>query len=226
MIVCGNCKAQNRNTARFCRQCGAQLAQVPAPGMVLGGEYRVVEVIKSGGMGTVYKAESGGKLYAVKEMLDTFTNTKDRQDAINRFMAEALILARLNHPHIPKVHRHFIETDRYYLVMDFVEGEDLQTALDRQGGKGLSEEQVLTWALQICGVLEYLHGQTPPVIFRDLKPANIMLRLNGDISLIDFGIAKLCNPHQQGPLGGTPGYDPTEQDQGRRARGYNHLPTG
>ena len=214
MIVCPVCKTQNRDTARFCRGCGAQFAQAPVPGIVLGGEYRVVEVIKSGGMGTVYKAESGGKFYAVKEMRDTFTNPKDRQDAINRFMAEALILARLSHPHIPKIHRHFIESDRYYLVMDFVEGEDLQIVLDRQGGKRLPEEQVLTWALQLCAVLECLHGQTPPVIFRDLKPANIMLRPSGDISLIDFGIAKLFNPAQQGTLVGTPGYAAPEQYQG------------
>ena len=206
MIVCPNCKAQNRDTARFCGKCGAWL--------VLGGEYRVVEAIKPGGMGTVYKAESGGKLYAVKEMRDTFTNPKERQDAINRFMAEALILARLSHPHIPRVHRHFIENDRYYLVMDFIEGEDLQTVLERQGGKALPEELVLSWALQICAVLEYLHGQTPPVIFRDLKPANIMLKPSGDISLIDFGIAKLFNPARQGTLIGTPGYAAPEQYQG------------
>ena len=214
MIVCPVCKTQNRDSARFCRGCGARFAQAPAPGIVLGGEYRVVEVIKPGGMGTVYKAESGGRFYAVKEMRDTFTNPKDRQDAINRFMAEALILARLSHPHIPKIHRHFIESDRYYLVMDFVEGEDLQIVLDRQGGKRLPEEQVLTWALQLCAVLEYLHGQTPPVIFRDLKPANIMLRPDGDVSLIDFGIAKLFNPAQQGTLIGTPGYAAPEQYQG------------
>ena len=214
MIVCPVCKTQNRDSARFCRGCGARFAQAPAPGIVLSGEYRVVEVIKPGGMGTVYKAESGGKLYAVKEMRDTFTNPKDRQDAINRFMAEALILARLSHPHIPRVHRHFIEGGRYYLVMDFVEGEDLQIVLDRRGGKGLPEEQVLSWALQICAVLEYLHGQTPPVIFRDLKPANIMLRPNGDISLIDFGIAKLFHPARQGTLIGTPGYAAPEQYQG------------
>ncbi|HIQ04220.1 MAG TPA: protein kinase, partial [Anaerolineae bacterium] len=206
MTVCPNCKAQNRDTARFCCQCGAWL--------ILGGEYRVVEVIKSGGMGTVYKAESGGRFYAVKEMRDTFTNPKERQDAINHFMAEALILARLSHPHIPKVHRHFIENDRYHLIMDFIEGQDLQAILDRRGGKGLPEEQVLSWAMQICAVLEYLHGQTPPVIFRDLKPANVMLRPDGDVSLIDFGIAKLFNPARQGTLIGTPGYAAPEQYQG------------
>lgn len=214
MTVCPNCNAQNRDTARFCRLCSARLSRRTGIGARLGGEYHVVEVIKAGGMGTVYKAESGGTFYAVKEMRDIFTNPKERQDAINRFMAEALILARLGHPNIPRVHRHFIETDRYYLVMDFVEGEDLQVVLDRQGGKGLPEEQVLTWALQICSVLEYLHGQTPPVIFRDLKPANIMLRPNGDISLIDFGIAKLFNPARQGTLVGTPGYAAPEQYQG------------
>jgi len=214
MTVCLNCNAQNRDTARFCRQCGARLSRRTGIGARLGGEYRVVQVIKSGGMGTVYKAESGGMFYAVKEMRDTFTNPKHRQDAINRFMAEALILARLSHPNIPTVHRHFIETNNYYLVMDFIEGADLQAVLDRQGGKGLPEEQVLPWALQICSVLEYLHGQTPPVIFRDLKPANIILKPNGDISLIDFGIAKLFNPARQGTLIGTPGYAAPEQYQG------------
>ena len=214
MIACNNCRAQNRDSARFCWQCGVRLPQGSGIGMVLGGEYRVVAVIKAGGMGTVYKAESGGKLYAVKEMRDAFTNPKERQDAINRFMAEALILARLSHPHIPEIHRHFIENERYYLVMDFIAGEDLQTVLDRLGGKGVPEEQVLAWALQICAVLEYLHGQSPPVIFRDLKPTNVMLRPDGDIALIDLGIAKLFDPARQGTLIGTPGYAAPEQYQG------------
>ena len=94
MVICPGCRAVNRDNARFCSDCGAQLMQSGAIGKTLGSQYRVVAVVKPGGMGTVYRAESAGRLYAVKEMSDNFANPDDRQEAINRFMAEALTLAR------------------------------------------------------------------------------------------------------------------------------------
>ncbi len=209
MTICPNskCRRENRDTAKFCRYCGRRL--------LLGSEYRIVEVLKSGGMGAVYKARCGGQMYAVKEMTDSFTDPRERQDAINRFMAEALTLAKLDHPRIPKIYRHFIEEQRYYLAMDFVEGRDLEEVLKDNAGRGLPEAQVMHWAEQICEVLEYLHSLTPPVIFRDLKPANLMLTAQGDIMVIDFGIAKLFQPGGKGgTIIGTPGYMAMEQYQG------------
>jgi serine/threonine-protein kinase len=209
MNVCPFCHAPTRAGALFCAMCGRPF--------VLQGSvraYTVVRVLKSGGMASVYEAECSGVRYAIKEMLDTFTDAKARQEAINRFMHEALTLARLNHPRIPKIHEHFTERGRFYLVMDFVEGQDLEDVLTQRAGNPLPESQVLHWADQICDVLEYLHAQQPPLIFRDLKPSNIMLTPTNDVRLIDFGIAKLFTPGQQGTMIGTPGYAAPEQYQG------------
>jgi serine/threonine protein kinase len=213
MNTCPTCHTPNRDTARFCASCGARLAQASGGGQVLGGEYRVVSIIKSGGMGRVYQAESGGKRYALKEMLDSFTQSRERQEAINRFMAEAMILAKLNHPQIPRVHTFFTEDERYYLVMDFVEGEDLHALLGRQGGPPLPEEQVIQWGIQLCDVLEYLHSQQPPIIFRDLKPGNIMRTPNDQIMLVDFGISRFFRASKSSDTIriGTIGYAPPEQ---------------
>lgn len=209
MVQCSNCQHGNRDGARFCALCRTEL--FPA---VVGGDYHILSVIDSGGMGRVYKAEREGQIVAVKEIKDTFRDARDRQDAINRFMAEALTLARLRHPNIPVIHRNFVENGRYYLVMDWIEGQDLRALMKQRGDVPLPEEQVLDWALQLCDVLEYLHSQNPPIIFRDLKPVNIILRPDGRLVLVDFGIAKLFAPGQQGTLIGTPGYAAMEQYQG------------
>jgi serine/threonine protein kinase len=209
MVQCPNCQHRNRDGARFCALCRTEL--FPA---VIGGDYHILSVIDSGGMGRVYKAERQGQIVAVKEIKDNFRDARDRQDAINRFMAEALTLARLRHPNIPVIHRNFVENGRYYLVIDWIEGQDLSVLMKQRLNMPLPEEQVLDWALQLCDVLEYLHGQNPPIIFRDLKPANIILRPDGRLVLVDFGIAKLFAPGQQGTLIGTPGYAAMEQYQG------------
>lgn len=212
MIECPNCNVENRPTARFCAQCGYKFPV----GEVLGGQYRVTRMLKVGGMGAVYEAESAGQRFAIKEMRDRFISNKERQEAVNRFLAEAMTLAKLDHPSIPKVHRHFIEGDRYYLVMDFVQGEDLADVLARAPGGRLPEVQVIELGLQICDVLAYLHHRPQPIVFRDMKPSNLMLTRNGEIKLIDFGIAKLFNPAQRGgaSLVGTPGYAAPEQYRG------------
>ena len=115
------------------------------------------------------------------------------------------------------IHRHFTESNRYYLVMDFVEGEDLQTLIERQRGPGLPEAQVLDWAVQLCDILSYLHNQHPPIIFRDLKPANIMLTPSGRVKLVDFGIARLFQATKGTDTVrmGTIGYAAPEQFGGR-----------
>ncbi len=201
MIECPNCNAENRPFARFCVQCRHKFPT----GEILGGQYLVTRMLKVGGMGAVYEVESAGQRYALKEMRDRFLSTRERQEAINRFLAEAMTLARLDHPCIPKVYRHFIEGDRYNLVMDFVEGQDLTDILASTPEGRLPEAQVVELGKQICEVLGYLHRQSPPIIFRDMKPGNVMQTPDRGIARINFGIARLFNLAQQsGPAWSVP----------------------
>lgn len=163
-------------------------------------------------MGIVFQAiDEDGQYYAVKEMHDRFTNAEDREEGITRFEDEAKMLARLRgHPNIPHVYGFFIDEGRYYLAMEFIFGEDLEDVLKRQ--PRFSEPQVLQWADQLCDVLEYLHQNG--LIYRDMKPSNVMIARDGTLKVVDFGIAKLLQPGQRGTMIGTPGYAPPEQYQG------------
>lgn len=189
-----------------------------APGTLLDGRYRIVKLIKAGGMGAVYQAEDlnlDGKLCAMKEMLDSFTNPADRAAAIDRFVSEIQVLGSLRHPNIPQVSDHFLEGGSFYFVMEYIEGRDLATFLATEGTPGLPEKSVLEWAIQVCEALEYLHSLKPPIVHRDIKPSNLILRhRDGRILLIDFGIARVTPP-QEGYWIGTPGYAPPEQQVGR-----------
>jgi serine/threonine-protein kinase len=179
-----------------------------------GPQYFITRVIKEGGQGAVFETVGeDGQVYAVKEMLDRFTDPKERAEAVDRFEAEAGMLRRLTHPRIPRVYVDFKDEGRQYLAMEFVRGHDLEDVIKKQGA--LPEQQVLTWADQLCDVLDYLHNHKPePIIFRDMKPSNIMIQPDGDIKLIDFGIAKVFQKAQRGTQIGTPGYAPPEQYQG------------
>ena len=138
--------------------------------------------------------------------------TNERPQAIQNFLAEARILSRLNHPNLPAFTDFFTEGPRHYLVMEYIDGSTLEELLDRNKGP-FSEPRVLGWARQLCDVFEYLHNQQPPVIFRDMKPGNVMLTRSGRIKLIDFGIARLFrhSGSQDTQLLGTPGFAPPEQ---------------
>ncbi len=209
-ILCPNCHKPNLRRAKFCQHCSHD--------MVLnndGPRYYITRVIKSGGQGSVFETiDDDGKVYAVKEMIDNFTNPKDRIEAINRFEAEAKMLRRLSHPRIPKVYADFKDEGRQYLAIDFVRGEDLEEISHKHPG-GLPEQQVLEWADEICDVLDYLHSHKPePIIFRDMKPSNVMIESDGKVKLIDFGIAKVFQRAERGTQIGTPGYAPPEQYQG------------
>ena len=162
------------------------------PGTTLQAKYRIVGTVGGGGMALVYRAEEvpSGQTWALKELRLTSGTPDEQADARRQFRQEAEMLARLDHPNLPKVVDHFDESGRSYLVMEFIEGQSLQKYLDAAGGTGLSEKPVLHWLVQVCQVLEYLHQQQPPIIFRDLKPSNIMLANTGVIKLIDFGIAR------------------------------------
>jgi formylglycine-generating enzyme required for sulfatase activity len=142
-------------------------------------------------MGRVYQAEHTmlKTTVAIKELIDQFSTPQERQEGIDLFLKEAQRLTVLDHPMIVKVSDFFIEGNNYYLVMEYVDGQTLESLLKASSG-GLPEAQVVDWAIKICNVLEYLHTLSPPVIFRDLKPANIMLTQTGRLKLIDFGIAR------------------------------------
>jgi serine/threonine protein kinase len=165
-------------------------------------------------MAAVYQANDTrqGNLVAIKEMSLSTVPTNERSQAIQNFLAEARILSRLNHPNLPAFTDFFTEGARHFLVMEYIDGSTLEDLLDRNKGP-FSEPRVLGWARQLCDVLEYLHNQQPPVIFRDMKPGNIMLTRSGRIKLIDFGIARLFRNRgsQDTQLLGTPGFAPPEQ---------------
>lgn len=189
----------------------SQLAQ----GTLLNNRYRILKAIGRGGMGMVYKAEHTRlqTVVAVKEIRNTEGDGADFRMALQLCEQEAQMLVRLNHPNLPKVSDAFAEKDRFYLVMDYIEGETLEARLSRNAGKPLDILQVVIWALQLADVLYYLHSQKPAIIFRDLKPANIMARKDAQLFLIDFGIARRFHPGatKDTALLGSVGYSPPEQ---------------
>ncbi len=188
-----------------------------------GGRYRIERIAASGGMGAVYRAVDTrfNRPCAVKEMLDEFQNDAERSQAVEWFSREATMLLDLNHPCIPRVRDHFLEDGKHYLVMDFIDGRTLADVLEQEGtvmgangARGIPEARVRSWGQQICSVLNYLHGQTPPIIFRDLKPTNVMVTSRDEIKLIDFGIARNFQPQRQLTIIMTIGYAPLEQMAG------------
>ncbi|MDB5076495.1 MAG: tetratricopeptide repeat protein [Chloroflexi bacterium] len=193
------------------------LVQLLPPATLLVGRYRIIEALKSGGMGAIYLAhdEHQGNLpCAIKEMLDRFTDEDEREAGRAWFKREATTLASLQHALIPLIYDYFIDRGRYYLALEYIDGVNLEDLLARDGRPGLPERMVLTLGAAICDVLTYLHSQTPPLIFRDLKPANIMITRRGDVRLVDFGIARSFSALRSASMVGTPGYAPIEQYHG------------
>ncbi len=190
-----------------------------ATGVQLQDRYKLLGVIGIGGMGAVYKAQdlrfSGVmRLCAVKEMINTAADTQVRQMIVRNFEREASILATLNYPSIPQVYDYFSQDRRSYLVLEFISGKNLE-ALIAESDSFFPEAQVIPWAIQLCDVLTFLHNHKPrPIIFRDLKPSNIMLDDHNRIRLVDFGIAKLFQSGDKGTMIGTEGYSPPEQYRG------------
>jgi serine/threonine protein kinase len=183
-------------------------------GTVVHQRYRILAVVGQGGLGTVYQVSDvlfgKNNIYALKELIDQSSGAR------KQFENESQWLQSLDHNHIPKVREHFEWERRLYLVMDFVDGENLEQKLARMGGRGLPEQQVLAWVLPICDALHYLHGRIPPILHRDVKPANIIVTPAGHPVLVDLGIAKehLPGANQTATFvrkAGTEGYAPPEQ---------------
>jgi len=197
------------------------LPQSLKKGEVLRGRYKIRELIGQGGTGSIYLADDSrleGRLCAVKEVEhNRALPTQFIQQAREQFFREASVLARLDHPNLPKVSDFFSDGPRDYLVMDFVPGKDLRERMleARRNKTFLSENEVLQWAAQLADALNYLHQQDPPIIHRDIKPSNLKITPSGVIKLVDFGLVKILAPNEvtitiiQGQ--GTALYTPLEQ---------------
>ena len=188
-------------------------AQPRAVGSIVRSRYRILGIVGRGGLGVVYRVAdtlfSSNNVYALKELSDQSPGAR------KQFALESRWLQELDHTSIPKVRESFEWDDRVYLVMDFVEGENLEQYL-RRVGRPLPEEQSLRWMLPICDALQYLHTRTPPLLHRDVKPANIIVTPGGHPVLVDFGIAKAHLPGMNQTVtfvrkAGTEGYAPPEQ---------------
>ena len=189
-----------------------------AEGTVLNARYEIVRKIGGGGMGAVYLAldrNLGDVERAVKEMVQSSIEEEQQQKAVEDFKRESLILSTLDHPSIPTIYDYFFDEaeGRFYLVMKYISGGDLAARLRSAPGGRIDERTVTEWALQVTDVLAYLHGLPATIVYRDLKPSNLMLDgSTGRIMLIDFGIARSINQTQEKGVTavGTMGYAPPE----------------
>jgi serine/threonine protein kinase len=226
-LYCDACGAANRIQATFCFSCGQSLhasnganrhakSTFLFANQLLKQRYRIHKQVGKGGFGAVYQASDlqfANRLVAIKEMSQQNMTQQEFLEATSAFRNEANLLASLVHPNLPRIYEQFTEAGRWYLVMDFIEGETLESYLLREPDGKISVDKALSIGIQLCTVLEYLHNRQPPIIFRDLKPANIMLTALGHIYLIDFGIARHFKPGQNKDttaLGST-GYAAPEQ---------------
>src|SRR4051794_40102245 len=179
---CPACGAALRGQVAYCPSCGATLLGTTgrlSADHLLAGRYRMLRLLARGGMGAVYLAEDtrlSGAQVAVKEMSGAFTrgDTEAFERAVVEFEREAAMLARLRHAHLPRVSDRFEEDGKHFLVMEYIHGLTLRAFIQQAGGR-LTLEQALNFADQLCDVLAYLHSQQPSIIYRDLKPTNVMI---------------------------------------------------
>lgn len=185
-------------------------------GTLIEGKYEILKMIGKGGMSEVYLAmdKNLNKQWAVKEIKKR-ARDKNNEVVVQSAIAEANMMKKLDHPCLPRIVDIIDKEDVIYVVMDYIEGEPLSKVLERNGAQ--PQETVIEWAQDLCGVLDYLHTQNPPIIYRDMKPANIMLQPNGNIKLIDFGIAREYKEHnlEDTVSLGTKGYAAPEQFGGK-----------
>ncbi len=186
-------------------------------GTVLNNRYEIIRKIGGGGMGAVYLASDnnlGGVLRAVKEMVQSYIEEEQQDKAINDFKRESMILSTLDHPSIPTIYDYFFDEieSRFYLVMKYINGGDLSLKLRSTPAGKIDEKTVTEWGIQIADTLDYLHNRPTTIVYRDLKPANVMIDGNsGRVMLIDFGIARSVNKEEKGVTAvGTMGYAPPE----------------
>ena len=229
---CPHCRTPNRPNARFCRRCRAPLTGAAKPAMpaprfgtglmpaqsLLKDRYVILQKVAQGGMSAIYRAldkRTPGATWAIKEMSETAVAAGERAETVEAFRREAIMLQALNHPNLVKVVDVFQDKSRgrWYMVMEFIEGQTLLQIMQKTPGN-LPERRILGWAGQICDVLHFLHTQNPPIIYRDIKPGNVMEQTGTSVcKVIDFGIARFWKPGRTKDtlILGTPGYAPPEQ---------------
>lgn len=181
--------------------------------------YEILGILGKGGMGQVYKVadrHQGGKVLAAKELRPGTLPLEKAEESLAQFRTEARILARFTHPNLPKVYDYFSQRSKgtHYIIMEYINGKTLEQILNARHGRPLDERLVLSWALQICRAMYFLSVQKPrPVVFRDLKPSNIMIARDGKVKIIDFGIARFFKEDKREDtyVYGTPGYASPEQ---------------
>jgi len=234
MVYCQSCGAVNTKDDAYCFACHQSLTDdaptppsgAPAAHRVIadaptsitgpsGKRYRILEQVGTGGFGAVYKAatsERGHRPVAIKEINLEGLQPQEIIEATDTFNREVQVLSSLRHPNLPRIYEHFTDPRHWYLVMEFIEGHTLETYLQMTKGR-LTLAEVLDIGIQLCSVLEYLHIHHPPIIFRDLKPANVMLTPYQRVYLIDFGTARFFKPGQARDTiaFGSPGYAAPEQ---------------
>ncbi len=224
---CRMCGTATQNQARHCVACGhpmqvgVQDLALPSllagsPSALLARSYRLRALLGKGGFGAVYLAEDlqhADLLVALKQINLKGLSPQQAIEATDTFNREVSLLSGLAHPNLPHIHQHFADAEHWYLVMDFINGETLEDYRGHVTGGHLPLEEVLTIGIQLANVLAYLHAQQPPIIFRDVKPANVMRTAGGHVYLIDFGIARRFRPGQRRDtvVLGSPGYAPPEQ---------------
>lgn len=214
-LFCNNCGAANQDQAEYCFLCEVPLHTLSKE-LLLKERYRILVLVGQGGFGAVYKVEdtqNGNRLLAIKEINLSALTAQEAIEATAAFNREVHLLSDLTFTNLPCIYDHFTDRDHWYLVTDFIEGETLEQYLERTRSGRLPLKEVLDIGIQLCRVLDYLHTREPSIIFRDLKPANVMRTSAGHLYLIDFGIARHFKPGQPRdtiPLG-SPGYAAPEQ---------------
>jgi len=229
---CPACGTSYEVAAGTCVVCGETLptgrvTQPLAMTELLDGRYRLLRPVGEGGFSTVYEAQDtqeGNRRVAIKMIDLAGLSAEQMIEVTDAFNREVQFLSALQHPGLPAFHTHFADVQRWYMVMDFIEGETLAHHLEQRSGAAgahgrgqlspvLEVKEVLEIGIALCEVLDYLHRQQPPIIYRDLKPTNLMRRPDGRLVLIDFGIARRFRPGQARdtiPFG-SPGYAAPEQ---------------
>ena len=235
LLFCAECGAANVSDATLCFACKQPLCSSPpsppvqpvvqnaalaapadclAPGSPLAQRYRIISQVGQGGFGVVYKArdcKNKNRLVAIKQLDRSRLSPREIIEATATYNREVTLLSKLSHKNLPCIYDHFADSQHWYVVMEYIRGETLEDYLARRGH--LSVRQALKIGITLSTVLTYLHTRTPPIIFRDVKPANVMRTQRGHLYLIDFGIARRFTPglkKDTGPLG-SPGYAAPEQ---------------
>ena len=186
------------------------------PGTLFAQRYRILDQVGEGGFGVIYKAEDldqRHRFVAIKQINLSRLSPQQMIEATDSFNREVGYLSQLKHNDIPRIHDYFTNPEHWYVVMDYIAGETLEDQLEKARSGRFPTQKVLDIGIALCDVLGYLHAQRPPIVFRDVKPANIMLTKTGRIYLIDFGIARHYTPDQTrdtAPLGSL-GYAAPEQ---------------